>query len=163
MKKRNVVWQDRKRNFLGLPWTFTKYMLDSDKLYIDTGFFSSTEDEVRLYRITDVTLHRSLWQKIIRTGTIHCDSADRTKGNFDIVNVKNALEVKDTLSELVENCRQRNRVYTREDMVSGRYDMEDNPDAHDQDAEWTDPDAPEYADPDVPDAADDGAPGDDWN
>ena len=119
MKHKNILWRDRKRNWLGLPWTFTVYQLDESRLFIDTGFFNSVEDDVRLYRITDITLHRSLWQKIIGTGTIHCDSADQTQKEFDIKNVKKAFDVKELLSDLVETARRENRVYTREDMRSG--------------------------------------------
>ena len=110
MKHTEIIWQDRKRNFLGLPWTFTKYMLSEDRLFIDTGILNQREDDVRLYRITDLTLTRSLWQRLTGTGTIHCDSADQTMKNFDIKNVKNAFEVKETLSDLVEKCRLKSRV-----------------------------------------------------
>lgn len=113
-----AIWHDRKRNFLGLPWTFTVYELTADKLYINTGLFNSREDEVRLYRVTDLTLTRSLWQKITGTGTIHCDSADKTMQNFDIVNIKNSVDVKEKLSDLVEEARQKSRVYARESMDS---------------------------------------------
>ncbi len=122
MKRENLEWKDRKRNFLGLPWTFTKYALDKDRLFIETGILSSREDEVRLYRITDLTLTRSLWQKIIKTGTIHCDSADKTMKNFDIKNIKNASETKEILSNFVEEARRKNRVYARESM---EYEYED--------------------------------------
>ena len=112
--KKTYLWRSRKRNFLGLPWSFTKYSLDEDRLYINTGFWNSTEDEVRLYRITDVTLKRSLWQKLVGMGTIHCDSSDVTMQNFDIKNVKQSKAVKDMLSRLVDESRVRNRVYTSE-------------------------------------------------
>jgi uncharacterized membrane protein YdbT with pleckstrin-like domain len=102
MIHKKAIWHDRKRNFLGLPWTFTIYELTEDRLYINTGILNSREDEVRLYRITDLTLTRSLWQKITGTGTIHCDSADKTMQNFDILNVKNSIEVKEMLSDSVE-------------------------------------------------------------
>ena len=59
-----IVWKDRKRIFFGLPWTFTKYALTEEKLYIETGVLSKREEEVRLYRIMDVTLKRSLWERI---------------------------------------------------------------------------------------------------
>ena len=117
--KKTYLWQSRKRNFLGLPWSFTKYSLDEERLYINTGLFTSTEDEVRLYRITDVTLKRGLWQKIFGMGTIHCDSSDVTMQDFDIKNVKHSKEVKDMLSKLVDDSRLRNRVYTSEN-VTGR-------------------------------------------
>ncbi|MBQ2627606.1 MAG: PH domain-containing protein [Eubacterium sp.] len=122
MKHTELIWQDRKRNFLGLPWTFTKYALTEDRLFIDTGFLNQREDDVRLYRITDLTLTRSLWQRIIGTGTIHCDSADQTMKNFDIKNVKNAFDVKETLSELVEKCRLKSRVIMGES-VNQHHDM----------------------------------------
>ena len=131
MKHEHILWRDRKRNFLGLPWTFTVYQLDQDRLFIDRGLFTTEEDDVRLYRITDVTLRRTLWQKIIGTGTIHCDSADKTMKEFDIINVKHSFEIKERLSELVEEARRKNRVYTREDMHAGH--DESNPDAYDQD------------------------------
>ena len=121
-EKPSYLWQARKRNGLGLPWTFTKYSLDEEKLYINSGFFTSTEDEIRLYRITDVTLRRTLWQKMFRMGTIHCDSSDVTQQNFNIRNIRNAKEVKDMLSKLVDASRQRNRVYTSES-VGGRPHM----------------------------------------
>lgn len=119
VEKKTYLWQGRRRNWLELPWTFTKYSLDEEKLYINSGFFTSTEDEIRLYRITDVTLRRTLWQKLFRMGTIHCDSSDVTQQNFDIRNIRHSREVKDMLSKLVDESRLRNRVYTSES-VSGR-------------------------------------------
>ena len=116
-EKKTYLWQSRKRNALGLPWSFTKYRLDEERLYINSGFFTSTEDEVRLYRITDVTLKRGLWQKLFGMGTIHCDSSDVTMQNFDIINVKHSKEVKDMLSKFVDDSRLRNRVYTSENVT----------------------------------------------
>lgn len=117
----NLLWYSRKRNFLGLPWSFTKYGLDQERLYISRGFFTTTEDEIRLYRITDVTLRRTLGQKIFRMGTIHCDSSDVTMQNFDIRNVKNSKAVKDMLSKLVEESRLRNRVFTAENVTAHQH------------------------------------------
>ena len=34
----NIVWKDRKRTLFGLPWSFTKYSLSDDRLFISTGF-----------------------------------------------------------------------------------------------------------------------------
>ena len=56
---RNLIWKDRKRNILGMPFSFTSYSLTEERLFIETGFFNSVENEVRLYRILDVQLRRS--------------------------------------------------------------------------------------------------------
>ncbi len=118
-KKRrpNDIWEDRMRNRLGLPWTFTRYGLDKERLFIDKGFFNMVSYEARLYRITDVSLTRTLWQRIIGTGTILVFSSDRSLGNFKIRNIKNSVIVKELLSQTVETERQKKRVYTRENMV----------------------------------------------
>lgn len=110
----SYVWQDRKRTFLGLPWSFTRYFLTNEKFIIDKGFFSRIEDEVRLYRILDVTLHRSFGERLFGLGTIHCCSGDKSMGDFDILHIKNPKEVKELLSDMVERERMERRVGTRE-------------------------------------------------
>ncbi len=111
------IWEDRMRNKFGLPWTFTRYGLDKERLFIDKGFFNMVSYEARLYRITDVSLTRTLWQRIIGTGTILVFSSDKSLGNFKIRNIKNSMIVKELLSQTVEKERQSKRVYTRENMV----------------------------------------------
>ena len=119
MEKNNeYVWSDRKRIFFGLPWSFTRYYLKNDKLIIDTGFFSRVEDEVRLYRVLDVTLRRSFWERMFNLGTIHCCSSDKSMGEFDIKHIKNPKQVKEMLSEMIEEERRNRRVGMREFMDS---------------------------------------------
>ncbi len=126
--KSRIIWHDRKRNGLGLPWTFTVYDLSEDRLFVTTGILNKREDEVRLYRVVDTTLTRSLWQRIIGTGTIHLDTADKTMKNFDITNVKNANDVKEELAQLVEKARQAGRVYARESVDTPHDHPGDGPD-----------------------------------
>lgn len=110
----NIVWKDRKRTLFGLPWSFTKYSLSDDRLFISTGFLSTKEDEVRLYRIMDISLKRTLGQRIFGLGTIKCCSADKTLEDFEIKNIKKSKDVKELLSEMVENERNRKKVTSRE-------------------------------------------------
>lgn len=109
-----ILWKDRKRTIFGLPLSFTKYSLDEERLFIESGFLNSKEDEVRLYRITDISLTRTLGQKLFGIGSIKCCSADKTLGDFIIKNIKNPKEVKEQISELVEKQRDAKRVSSRE-------------------------------------------------
>lgn len=120
----NIVWKDRKRTLFGLPWSFTKYSLSDDRLFISTGFLNTKEDEVRLYRIMDISLNRSLGQRMFGLGTIKCCSADKTLGDFEIKNIKKSKEVKEKLSEMVEDERNRKKVTSREfiDHEDGDFD-----------------------------------------
>ena len=117
MDRPGVVWQDRKRIIFGLPWTFTKYVLTKEKLLIQTGILNTKEEEVRLYRIMDVTLRRSLGQRLFGLGTIHCCSADKSTPEFDIKWIPDSAAVKEKLSDLVEAERMAKRVSSREFMT----------------------------------------------
>ncbi|MCR4924073.1 MAG: PH domain-containing protein [Lachnospiraceae bacterium] len=113
-EKKPILWRDRKRTFLGLPLSFTIYSVDEERLFIERGFFTKEEDEVRLYRIMDFSLKRKLGQRIFGVGTICCRSSDKTLNNFEIVNVKRPKEVKELLAQLTEQERIRKHVTSRE-------------------------------------------------
>lgn len=55
---------ERKRIWCGLPWTFTIYSFDTERFYIKSGFLNQRQDEVRLYRILDLSVTRTLGQRI---------------------------------------------------------------------------------------------------
>ena len=128
---KNTVWRDRKRTIFGLPWTFTKYILTDEKLLIIKGLIRQTEEEIRLYRILDMSLTRTLFQRIDRVGTIHCCSSDKTASEFNIERIKRPHEVKTLLSDLVEKQRISHGVNIREDMMPNIFDTDHNgtPDA----------------------------------
>ena len=117
-RKEDSIWEDRKRTFFGMPWSFTKYSLDNERFYLERGLFSTRYDEVRLYRITDVVLLRTLGQKIFGLGSLHIDSSDKNLGNFTIVNIKDSEKVKELFSRKIEEQRRSNRVYSRESIGS---------------------------------------------
>lgn len=95
------LWKDRKR-FMGMPLSFTRYKLTEDRLFVETGFFSTKYEEIVLYRIKDISLKRTLWQKICGVGTITVQSSDKTTPLLVIKNVKRSFAVKELLHESVE-------------------------------------------------------------
>ena len=112
-----IVWKDRKRIIFGLPSTFTKYALTKEKLFIQTGVFNLKEEEIPLYRIMDVTLRRSFWERLFGLGTIHCCSADKSSPEFDILHIRHSGEIKNMLSDMIEVQRTEKRVSSREFML----------------------------------------------
>lgn len=110
MENLSIIWKDRKRPIFGLPLSFTRYKLTEEKILINTGLLSIKEEEIQLYRIMDVTLKCSLWQRLFNVGTIHCCSADKTTPEFDIKDVKNPSNVKELLSQKIEIQRDRKRI-----------------------------------------------------
>ncbi len=105
------------------PWSL--WGLTEDRLFIKTGVLNIHEDEVRLYRILDLSLRKTLWQRMVGLGTIHVDSSDKTMKAFDISNIRNCEDVKEQLSRLVEQERDNKRVSSRE-FIGGYGDDEDH-------------------------------------
>ena len=123
---KNTVWKDRKRTIFGLPWSFTRYILTDEKLLIVKGLIRQEEEEIRLYRILDMSLSRTLMQRLDRVGTIHCCSSDKTASEFEIQRIKRPREVKEILSDLVEKQRIARGVNIREDMMPNLFDTDHN-------------------------------------
>lgn len=124
-----IIWQDRKHH-LWFPLSFTKYMVGDGRLYINTGFLSSREDECLLYRITDISLKRSLAQRLFGTGTIELMSKDQTTPVIFLENIRRPVQIKRMLSNLIEKERMEKKVVGR-DMygaaahVDGESEVED--------------------------------------
>lgn len=134
MKKITYIWQDRKRTFLGLPLSFTKYMLTEDRLFVEKGFLNSVLDEENLYRVRDVRVNRNIGQKLFGLGTVTVFSPnDETK----LESIKHPIEVKEEIVRLVEEARKKHGIRASEMLM-------DHPDPCDHDMDGI-PDPPAAA------------------
>jgi len=121
------VIKERKRwLFLGLPFTFTTYTLGAKSLTLRKGLFTTTEDDILLFRIMDVSIRRTLLQKIVGLGTLTVMSTDKSNPELEVKNIRNVRNFKANLSERVEKERLRMRFKTGELMGSEFDDDDDN-------------------------------------
>lgn len=57
---------ERKRwLFLGLPFTFTKYIIREDMITIDSGLLKSVENDCYMYKVQDVEHTATLMEKLL--------------------------------------------------------------------------------------------------
>ena len=117
----DTIWADRKRHF-GLPISFTKYSLSEDRLFRETGLLNLNEEEVLLYRVRDVSLSRSLWQRIFGVGTITVHSSDKTSPTLEVINVKDSKSVKELIFTNVEKAKEERRMRPTELLDDGAED-----------------------------------------
>lgn len=131
MKKITYIWQDRKRTFLGLPLSFTRYMLNEDRIFVEKGLLNSVLDEEHLYRVRDVRVTRNLWQKLFGLGTV---TVFATNGETVLESIKHPIEVKEEIVRLVEEARKKHGIRASE-MLMGQpehecdHDLDGIPDA----------------------------------
>ena len=134
-----LLWKDRKR-ILGMPITFTKYSISEDRLFLETGLLNTTQDEILLYRVRDISLHISLGQRIFGVGSIIVQSSDRTLPTMTMKNVKNPKYVKELLHRNVEEMKLRRKMRVGEILGGDSCDnehglMDDNDDGLDDEIE----------------------------
>ncbi|MDR1733739.1 MAG: PH domain-containing protein [Oscillospiraceae bacterium] len=111
MASNEVYWTDRKRPFLGLPLSFTKYTLTEKFILIQTGFFNSEISKVRLYKVKDTSWSASFWQKLFGLGTIRVMSDDEDTPELEIENITFSKDVERTILELADQDMRNSAVH----------------------------------------------------
>ena len=123
---KDVKFRERKRwLFLGLPFTFTVYILKDDMLTIDTGFFKKVENDCYMYKIQDVQHTASLMERMVGLGTITCHTGDTTHPILKLVHIKNSKQIKNYVLEASEEARMRRRTLNTLDIGTGDIDIAD--------------------------------------
>lgn len=107
--KIKLLWQDRKRH-LGLPLSLTRYSLSEDRLFLTCGLLNLKDEEVLLYRVTDIALKRNLIQRLFGVGTVTVVSSDKTMPKLDLENVKDPVSVKELIHQNVEEIKLKRNV-----------------------------------------------------
>ena len=116
MKKDEIpyIWTDKKRTFLGLPISFTRYFLTETKFITRKGFFTIDEDELDLYKIDDKKLKFPFGQRLFGCGTIIIYSRDRDTPTKEIHCVKNVRKVSDLIDQKLNDMRDRYGIRGRD-------------------------------------------------
>lgn len=119
----DLLWYDKKR-YMGMPISFTRYSLSTDRLFLSTGFLTIRDEEILLYRVKDLNTKRTLWQRLFGVGTISVASSDKSMPLLEITNVKDPMYVKELIHENVEVAKRKHRV--RHSEISGDFDPHDD-------------------------------------
>ena len=110
-EEKTVAFRERKRIlFFGLPFTFTVYTVSNVVVTVDTGFLNREENDCYMYKIQDVTLKRSLAERMFGLGTVVCYTGDVTSPQLVLSHVKHAREIKEYLLDESEQARLKRRT-----------------------------------------------------
>lgn len=106
-----IEYVERKRwLFLGLPFTFTKYMVREDMITIAEGLFKTVENDCYMYKVQDVEHSASLIEKMFRLGTVTCFTGDVTHPRLVLTHIKNSKALKEFILRQSEEERLKRRT-----------------------------------------------------
>lgn len=127
IQEKPLLWKDKKR-YLGMPISFTRYLLNEDKLIINTGLLNLQEDEVLLYRIRDIRLNEKIFDRLFKVGDVTLVTTDISCPKIELKNIKNPRKVKEIIGKCVEENRKIHNVRSTEFMNT--IDVDDTADLH---------------------------------
>ena len=96
--------------FFGLPFTFTTYTVKENVLTVNSGFLKKVESDCYMYKIQDVELVSTLFERMFGLGTVICYTGDTTDPKLPLTHIKNARAVKDFILEMSEAARLKRRT-----------------------------------------------------
>ncbi|WP_153505312.1 PH domain-containing protein [Cumulibacter manganitolerans] len=84
-----------------LRWRTTRYVITTNRVAVRRGVLSKSGQDIGLSKITDVSFHQSFLDRIIRSGSLHIETAGDGPDE-DIANIPRSNQVQQLLNRLVE-------------------------------------------------------------
>ncbi|MBR2828598.1 MAG: PH domain-containing protein [Bacilli bacterium] len=100
-----------------LHLNFTTYQISKDELIIKKGFFRQRTNTTELYLLKDPDMTASLWQRLLKVGTIKViiDSHSKVERAGEVITIKNirdCAKVRKLLRDAIEaDVMERNITY----------------------------------------------------
>jgi len=89
-----------------LRWVTTRYVLTTDRLIIRTGILARHGRDVPLNRINDVSFSETLFERILRSGTLVVESAGE-RGQISLTDVPRVEHVQREMYRMVDENQNR--------------------------------------------------------
>lgn len=110
-RKEETIWEGRPSRFTAIRKSLTeRYRATSERLIVDYGLLNRQTEEIELFRVQDLSVERSMFDRMFGVGDIVIHSGDATGGKLVLWDVPDAENVKDIIRKASRVERQRHRV-----------------------------------------------------
>lgn len=86
------------------------YTLTNERLLIEDGVFTKTQETLELYRVRDLQVIEPFWQRLFGLQNIHLLATDLTTESLLLDYIPTSLNLRDQFRQYVEECRRRKGV-----------------------------------------------------
>ncbi|WP_316524131.1 PH domain-containing protein [Kitasatospora brasiliensis] len=88
-----------------MKWRGTYYVLTTKRLHLRSGFLTKTGHSLPLLRVNDISFQASLWERIIRCGTVNVESASE-QGMLTLRHVPDPEGLKNMIYEAMDEAQE---------------------------------------------------------
>ncbi|PRZ33892.1 PH (Pleckstrin Homology) domain-containing protein [Antricoccus suffuscus] len=89
-----------------LRWRTTHYVITTHRVMVRRGILAKSGKDIALSKITDVSFHQSIWDRIVRAGSLHIESAGDSPDE-NLKNIPNSNDVQQLVNRLVDEDARR--------------------------------------------------------
>lgn len=100
-----------------LRWLTTRYVLTTDRLIIRSGIIARHGRDVPLNRINDVSFSETLFERLLRSGTLLVESAGE-RGQISLTDIPRVEQVQREIYRMVDEHERRKRYSDGEPLPS---------------------------------------------
>lgn len=110
-RKEEVVWRGKPSALTALRKSISeRYEVSNQRLIVEYGILNKHTEEIELYRVQDLSVERSFFDRLFGVGNIVIHTGDATSGTLVLFDIAEADKVKDVIRAASREERQRHRV-----------------------------------------------------
>lgn len=87
-----------------------RYEVTNERLIVEYGILNKRTEEIELFRVQDLSVERSIFDRMFGVGNIVIHSGDATGGALVLFDIASAEDVKNQIRDASRVERQRHRV-----------------------------------------------------
>ncbi len=95
-----------------LRWRTTHYVITSHRVMVRRGILTKTGKDITLSKITDVSFQQTVVDRLIRSGSLHIESAGDSPDE-NLTNIPRSNEVQQLINRLIDEDDLRRRTHGR--------------------------------------------------
>lgn len=110
-RKEELIWRGRPSRLTAFKKSISeRYEVSNQRLIVEYGILNKSTEEIELYRVQDLSVERSVFDRMFGVGNIVIHSGDATGGTLVLYDIADADTVKDQIRTESRIERQRHRV-----------------------------------------------------
>lgn len=109
-----TIWEGRSQTLIP-EMGKTHYKITTERIVVRTGRLRTSEEDIELYRLKDISVNQTLLQKAQNIGDIKITSTDVSHKEMVLEKVPDPFDLKEKIREAANEMRDKKNISIREE------------------------------------------------